>query len=379
MTATPPSLAAPEVQLLLACARTVLDPSTRQRIETLLAGQMDWTRVIALGAEHCILTLVHRSLSVVGTDHVPTDVCTMLHNRSQFVGRRNLIHTGELIQVLVLLEEQGIAAIPYKGAILAASAYGDLGLRQFDDLDILINKTDFPRARDLLRMRGYTSQFEPGSAEESNHLGAHHDFGLMRHDLGLMIELQWAVIQRPFVFPATAKWLWSNVERFPLGGRQVLNLRPETLLLTLCVHGSKHLWGRLLWLCDVAEVVRMHPALNWSYLQRQAAEQGVTRMLGLGLVLAQELLGAPIDACIIAQAAGDPAVCRLVSQVRAGMFSDSHSLARVIEDAPLFYLRMLDRWSDRMQLCLHLYPTLLHPIRLVRTYGFSPIRDLFGL
>ena len=33
-------------------------------------------------------------------------------------------------------------------------------------------------------------------------------------------------------------------------------LAPNDLLLILCVHASWHLWGRLLWICDVAELIR---------------------------------------------------------------------------------------------------------------------------
>ena len=33
---------------------------------------------------------------------------------------------------------QGIAAIPYKGPVLAAAVYGNLALRTFSDLDILV-------------------------------------------------------------------------------------------------------------------------------------------------------------------------------------------------------------------------------------------------
>src|SRR3712207_8653927 len=37
-------------------------------------------------------------------------------------------------------------------------------------------------------------------------------------------------------------------------------------LLILCVHGTKHIWGRLSWICDVAELLRTQPDMDWEYV-----------------------------------------------------------------------------------------------------------------
>jgi hypothetical protein len=63
------------------------------------------------------------------------------------------------------------------------------------------------------------------------------------------------------------------------------------LLFSLCVHGSRHLWERLCWICDVAELISRHD-IDWPALLQRAAKADSERMFLLGLRLAEKLLDA---------------------------------------------------------------------------------------
>ena len=69
----------------------------------------------------------------------------------------------------------------------------------------------------------------------------------------------------------------------------------EDLLFSLCVHGSRHLWERLGWICDVAELISRHD-LRLDALLKRAATADTERMFLLGLHLAERLLDAPLPA-----------------------------------------------------------------------------------
>src|SRR5207253_975904 len=79
-----------------------------------------------------------------------------------------------------------------------------------------------------------------------------------------------------------------------LAGRPWPAFAPARLLLILCVHGANHCWLRLNWLCDVAELLRRNPALDWPALAAEAERWGCRRILTLGLLLAHDLLDAPL-------------------------------------------------------------------------------------
>ena len=70
-------------------------------------------------------------------------------------------------------------------------------------------------------------------------------------------------------------------------------MQPEDLLLVLCLHGSKHCWERLAWICDVAELIGANPELDWNEIMRRSAALNIEKAVMLGLDLASELVDAP--------------------------------------------------------------------------------------
>src|SRR5262249_28128936 len=76
---------------------------------------------------------------------------------------RNLLLAHELLRVIDLLGANGIRAIPYKGPLLASQVYGDLGLRLFSDLDILVHEWDYHiRIPEVLFANGWSEMAEHG-------------------------------------------------------------------------------------------------------------------------------------------------------------------------------------------------------------------------
>lgn len=67
---------------------------------------------------------------------------------------RNLSLVGQLLDALEMLRARDIRTVPFKGPVLAVSAYGSPALREFVDLDILVRRADVTRARDVFLSRG---------------------------------------------------------------------------------------------------------------------------------------------------------------------------------------------------------------------------------
>jgi hypothetical protein len=102
----------------------------------------------------------------------------------------------------------------------------------------------------------------------------------------------------------------------------VLSLHPEDLLLLLCVHGSRHYWSQLNWICDIAELLRARPGIDWGGLLARAGAAGGVRMLLLGLLLAAEVLEVPLPPEVARQARSDWVVRELAAQVRGWLFRE---------------------------------------------------------
>jgi hypothetical protein len=63
---------------------------------------------------------------------------------------------------------------------------------------------------------------------------------------------------------------------------EVMALVGEDLLLILCAHGAKHLWMALGWICDVAELLRVHRDMNWPDILEEARSRLSARRAGRG-------------------------------------------------------------------------------------------------
>ena len=131
-------LTRPEFDLLLACCTAEADTGRSARISLSLDRGPDWVEFARLTEHHSVGPIVYRSLSAF-PHAAPDPVLKQLRKDYERNAQKSLWLTYELIRILDCLESHGIPAIPYKGPVLAKAVYGDIALRRFSDLDILIH------------------------------------------------------------------------------------------------------------------------------------------------------------------------------------------------------------------------------------------------
>lgn len=336
----------PEDRFLLSCARVKLDHANASRIKTLLQGELDWGYLVAAASRHSIIPLLYRHLNTVGSSEVPQEVLETLRTRVHETATRNLLMTSELLKVLSWFEAQGISAVPLRGPALAAFAYSNLALRQFSDLDILIHRQDVAKGKELLISQGYRPTISLSGSREAAYLKSQYDYEFIHPDSGVMVELHWEISPKSLSFPVNLASLEKRLERRNLAGRDVPNLFPEDLLLVLCVHATKHFWGHLLDVCDVATLIAANPGMDWQKVLAMAGKTGSRRLLVLGLLLAKDLLGAAIPENIWQKMESDQQVKSLALLVGRRLFPDSDSPPRVWENIR-FYLKVRERLRDK--------------------------------
>lgn len=254
-------------------------------------GELDWPALVTLARSHGVLALVGRSLKAQGWQGVPADVVQTMTAYRASLTARNLLLTRRLLEILEQLDAHGITALPYKGPLLAVCAYGDVGMRPFGDLDLIVSAREALAARDLLVARGYRSLSPRTDSHHPAALPPGYAMALQAPDDGVVVELHWKL--SPSVGLGVEELL-PAARPFSLLGATVLCLSPEQLLLALCVHGAKHAWERLEWVCGVAHLIGRQPALEWDLLAAQANGVGASRSVALGLALAAGVAGAPV-------------------------------------------------------------------------------------
>ena len=338
----------PEAALLLACARVRLAPPDAETLRRLAERRPDWERLIGDAARHGVLPLVHEHLR--GLDAVPAPARETLHRLAARIARHNLMLTGVLLDVLDLFEREGLPAIPYKGPVLAASVYGNVALRPFSDLDVLIHPEDAPRARALLTGHGFRFVPEASGLDETAAVRKGREYRFER-DPGVILEAQWRVVS------ASDGWrrfslapVWRRLRTTTLARSTTRALGPEDRLAVLSLHGAHNQWVRLKWIVDVAEVVR-GGTVAWETLFANAEAWGIRRPVLLGLSLARDLLGAPLPPEVHARLAGDCALPRLAAMVRRRLFTEPRDPP---PELPLFLLRLRESPGDRLRFAARL-------------------------
>lgn len=349
----------PEAELLLCCARLALRPAERERIVQLLEAGLDWTRLVELAARHGLRPLLYRHLNALAPAAVPKKVFVELWSWYERTSGRNQAMAQELLRILHLLDLNGIRAIPYKGPALAASVYGDVALREFGDLDILLRPDDVIPAKALLLAQGYRPEYplEPAAEAALLRSKAQYHLVLVHGVSATMVELHWMTDpDYPVERVADDQW-WADLGIADMGGGKVRCFSARELLLILCLHGSKHYWASLAWLVDVAELLRRHAPTDWDWILSEAHALACERRLALGLRLAHQLLDAPLAVEVQRRIAAVHAVNELTATITGTLFTPEFHAWNTLQSLRL-NLKLYERPRQRLG---HLGNVILAP------------------
>lgn len=304
-----------EVKILLLCARTQ-GPEIREEVSKLL-HDVNWDYVTLKASQQMVTQLLYWNLKEFPED-IPEPVLNDLKKSFDANVQRNLFLFGELLKILKLFESEDINAVPYKGPVLAEYAYGNISLRQFDDLDIFVDKESVLKVKEILVSQGYEPQFELDGFMERRFLKSQREYKFFNPETNVHVEVHWQFQGVSFSLSGDPQFL-EDFERVKVNNREVLGLKPENMLLVSSVHAAGHLWGRLSWICDTSRLIESHE-MDWDYLKEKAGELGVERVLKVNLALAVDLFDLEIPGDVLEDLKSD-VVQNLVFKVEKRIFS----------------------------------------------------------
>jgi hypothetical protein len=86
------------------------------------------------------------------------------------------------------------------------------------------------------------------------------------------------------------------------------------------MHGTKHEWLRLYWICDIAQLLQANPDLDWAAAEEIARRFGLYRALTLGVLLCHRMAGAPVPENVLRRFEKNRTVRRLEEHIRKHFF-----------------------------------------------------------
>lgn len=144
----------PEIACVILCCRVFIKTATASALEQfVVATDLNWEEVYRLAALHRVRPVVYR---VLNRNSVPETTYNRFyqycHKLSIFAFERQI----ESARIQQVLGKQGIAVRMYKGLDFAKVAYGgDISMREFTDMDMMIDAAQLSRLATLMAAEGY--------------------------------------------------------------------------------------------------------------------------------------------------------------------------------------------------------------------------------
>lgn len=376
-----------EFKLIFLLLRPGACSSDRPDVVDFVSQIDDWPEFCMLCQRHGLLALVLKVVRQYFPDDFPAEFNSSAQQRVFNHATHSLALTRALLELLELFSHHSIAILPFKGPLLGQQLYGDVGLRHFGDLDILIARDDVKQAVVLLAESGFVPELDNVLSKIDQFSLQEDDLSFYRENDGCLLELHWDCAGCYLASPLTLSAV--DMSGFvSLAGRGVQSLSEEDLLVYLCVHGAKHMWERLEWLYSVAVLLDKYPEMDWDLVWVKACDWQCQRMLLFGLHLAHNWFGVDLPRKMQALIQRDQRIAVLEQQVRDVLFAETAIANGVKKDLRFsdFHLRVRDSNIDSMRYGLRLLfrPTIkewqswpLPGLLAFLYYGFRPLRLAF--
>ena len=282
--------ASPPFQLMIATSwiapdscRDVQDDAVHRAC----AACPNWTEYLRLVDRHRTPALSWAVLKRAQRVHIPDQVKRELEKRSDACRLQAMLHLQLLAGVLKGFNHSGIPVMPLKGPLLSLALYGDAGLRQSRDLDILVPQKEIHESQECLEKMGWrlgAEYFSLSPRQWEAFIRQEHHIGYVHPQQGCQLELHW---RNPWYSPQEMEKHWARSRTSELSGSSYLAMSHTDLAIYLCNHGGEHRWFRAKWLGDLARMY-CNGQVDWPEVLAHARTVGQERSVLLCLRLLNE-------------------------------------------------------------------------------------------
>jgi hypothetical protein len=190
----------------------------------------------------------------------------------------------EFFSVCDLLKAEEIEFIPLKGPELSYRLYGDATIRNYNDIDILVNIHNMTRVINLIELTGYKIAYNkwPEKRTIQRKFTTHvNHITFINSEKATIIEIHWRLLRTPAIsFSGFENLIYRNLSILNFAGRSFRILNNELELLYIIIHGGLHFWSRLKWLLDVDIFIKTQN-IDWMKFKELTIDLKAEKMVGL--------------------------------------------------------------------------------------------------
>ena len=304
-----------QMQFIILCCKSEMDENDIKTIRENVKSTEHLEEVSMLAYGHGVYPLFYHTLMEHASDLLDREMKDAMAYLFKSIEVTNKTMTDELLHLSKLFEEHDIQALSIKGPALAKQFYGDISLRQFSDLDILVKRENFFAIHKLMSKLGYETEYYNENLDTKALFEMKHDCPYYNPNNGITVEIHWDFFRNVFAIKNSLFEPWNNIKEMGINNQKIHTLSDETHLLFHAVHGSKHRWEKVGWIVDIDRMIRANSSLNWDDMLQKAKKMGINRMFLLGIFFAYKYFKTPLNDQILNLLNDDPALKKITHDI----------------------------------------------------------------
>jgi hypothetical protein len=227
--------------------------------------------------------------------NINNDIKAQLSRDRKKIVINSLCHLNEADRLITLFTAKGIQLLPYKGFTFASEYYNDLSLRESNDIDFLVSKSDIPEVQKIIYAEGYNSPAKyhyckPSyQFEHTPSLDVNNDTEQKRK---IHLEFHYHILSQDFGMAIENAPLMKNPVLANINGKQVPAPSHEAVCkIILTHHGVDDIWLSLKYYLDAAMLCKKDGHFDWGNVFEFCTQYGFYTNACIGLNNMELLLG----------------------------------------------------------------------------------------
>lgn len=288
-----------EFEILKLAVRLDDQAAAVEKARRIISGQkVDWDDLLLRADMHSIKPQLAMLLSGMTEPLVPAVFSEKIGNARVQNLYEQLSYVAEFFEIISMLREAGITAVPFKGFWLAHEYYGNLADREGVDIDLLIDYDDLDRVMELMPLRGYRLErsSDPGLVDKIKKESAELNFDRFEGDVRIFhVEFHWKIGSSFSGLDISLQELMPMTEMSMIQGRELLVFNASAgFLLALMHHAGKDPLIKLKQALDVGQMLAKEAEIDWDWVIGRARRYNIEKGVYIIVALASILTGAAI-------------------------------------------------------------------------------------
>lgn len=269
---------------------------------------INWHHLAVIAELYEVKPFIYHHLRAKWSALLPHDFRKDIDTYFRIASPHAFFQAQELAKVSDILTDHRISNITFKGPSLAVQAHGDMALRRSVDMDVLIPSDELASAEQILIDHGYQPFYKIqrlGRMGKKSYLWLSQQYPFKKAGGIFNLDLHTSVMPPGYRFSRPFESYQKSARLYKISDFTVSGLSAEDLLIVLCYHGTKNRWSTLKYVLDITALVHSNPDIDWQTVTETINKYGDSRVLYIGLTLAERILNLQLPDVISAQINSD--------------------------------------------------------------------------